>query len=440
MNSENTIYSKILIVYGTKIKADDGCNLLIRTQFGNWPQTKLAQIHSTSETNGYGDFCCSYYRLSDSDRRYGKLFLFFRKHVFKYTKQEKVYDAISYSHKTRGYSLLWDILRKMKIYISSVVVSSGFWEVIFAVKLSESMKKFIEDFHPDIIYCQGYSLSFTLLPLLISRQYDLPICFQTTDDWPNERYKKSPVSYLIKKKARELIGKSDVRMSFGPKMTDEYRSRYNLEFQNTYHLDDINRFDVVKNCNENNFTIIYTGLLGLKRFEAIQDLLLAVRNIKEIKGKVFVRIYTNGIPKDMPEELIKANEITFHELPIHDELPKILKKASMLFLPESFSVDRSWLEYSISTKSHLYMMSGRPILVYGPKYSGTIEYASREKWAFVVNDRNVSEIEEKVRVVLLGGKEVQSQINRARNVALRNHDIYKGIKKFERLIEEAAKK
>ena len=151
----------------------------------------------------------------------------------------------------------------MKIYISRFIVDSGFWEVIFVVRLSEDMKQFIEDFNPDIIYCQGYSLSFTLLPLLISKYYDLPICFQTTDDWPNERYKKSPVSYLVKKKARELITKAETRMSFGAKMTEEYKRRYKVEFENTYHLDDINRFDVVKKCVQSDFTIIYTGLIAL---------------------------------------------------------------------------------------------------------------------------------------------------------------------------------
>ncbi|NTW73079.1 MAG: glycosyltransferase family 4 protein [Eubacteriaceae bacterium] len=428
------------MVYSTKIKADDGCNLLIRTQFGGWPKNKLAQIHSTAEPNGCGDYCCSYFKISDCDRRYGKLFFVLRKYIFKYSKHNSVSDAISYSQKGYTDSIFKNILRKIKVYISGAIVNSGFWEVIFAVRLSESMKKFIEDFKPDIIYCQGYSLSFTVLPLLISKKYDLPICFQTTDDWPNERYKNSPVSYLIKKKARELITNSEARMSFGKKMTDEYRRRYNIEFENTYHLDDINRFDVVKNCVQNDFTIIYTGLLSLRRYEAIQDLLKAVRSIKMLKGKVFIRIYTNGIPVDMPEELIKADEITYQELPRHDELPKILKKASLLFLPESFNVDRSWLEYSISTKSHLYMMSGKPILVYGPKYSGTIEYASQEKWAFVVNEKNISKIEEKVRFVLLGGSVVEAQINRARNVALRNHDIFQGRMKFERIIADAAKK
>lgn len=35
------------------------------------------------------------------------------------------------------------------------------------------------------------------------------------------------------------------------------------------------------------------------------------------------------------------------------------------------------------------MMSNRPVLVYGPSYSGTVDYADRDGWGLVVSERNV---------------------------------------------------
>jgi len=65
-----------------------------------------------------------------------------------------------------------------------------------------------------------------------------------------------------------------------------------------------------------------------------------------------------------------------------------LKGADILFLPETFETQKAQaIQYSISTKATFYMMSERPILVYASPITGIVEYAKRDKWAFVVDEK-----------------------------------------------------
>ena len=424
---------KILFVHALKIKLDDTSNLLIRMQFGDWPKEKMAQIHATAEPDGIGDFCSMYYPLGKMDRFLGNIFIKLRGRVFDMVSMDIVEDMKS----TMSISFLERSIILIKNILGDLLIQSGIWEILFPLRLSPSILKFINDFNPDLIYCQGYTLGFATLPLLISKKLNIPICFQTTDDWPYERYGRSPVNWLIRYRANQLIKHSSVRLAFGKKMQYEYQRRYKVSFDVTYHLDDPKRFLNTSWKSDNTeimYRIIYTGNMSLRRYEAIQDVLKAVRQMPELHGKIKIFVYTTGIPKDLPIDLLTSPEVVFTTLPSHEKLPSVLAEATLLLLPESFNEVRSWLEYSISTKVHLYLMSGRPILVYGPSYSGTVEYAISEDWGIVVSERSVEKLITALRVIITDTDRMQKIENNAKACIRNNHDLARGLVRFREYI------
>jgi glycosyltransferase involved in cell wall biosynthesis len=423
-------YPRVLIIHLSKVKADDACNLLIRTQFGEWPKEKLAQIHSTAEPYGEGEFCSRYYKISSMDRRYGEIFSKLRISVNNnLLSKNKVGDADE-----KKINLAKDSFIKLKHNIANILIDSGIWEAIFSVKLSDEMQRFVNEFNPEIIFCHGSTISFATISLLISKKYNIPICIQNVDDWAYGRYVRSPARWLLRKRAKELIDRSAVRLVFGEKMRRAFEDRYGVKFNVTYHLDDIKRFE--DNYIEENkkIKIIYTGSLELKRHEALYDLLLASRKLDEYKGRIKIEIYTSNVPVDIKKELIEASEVQFYPLPKHNELPSILSKGKILFLPESFNQDRKLIEYSISTKAHLYMMSKKCIVVYGPKYSGTVSYAENDGWALVVKKRNIEMLKEILLEAIAGGERVEKIINNSLKVVSRNHEIGCGKERFYKII------
>jgi glycosyltransferase involved in cell wall biosynthesis len=427
-------YPRVLIVVLTKVKAEDPSNLLIRTQFGNWSKADLAQIYS-GETAGKGEFCGRYYALQAGDRFLGRLFMALRAGVFDMVAMDAVGQSPA-SHRAGRFSR-W--LKSAKHRFGSLLISSGVWEVIFRVRISAAMERFIESFKPDIIYCSGYSLAFTALPLLISRKYGIPICFQTLEDWPAYSYQYSPIGGVFRRQARRLISSAALRLAFGEKMQSLYEKRYRVPFYATYHLDSMERFHFTGSPHaEGMIKIIFTGSLVLNRHECIEDLLKAIRLIQKERPWVGIEVYCSGLPNELSEDLRSAPEVKFLPIPAHEDLPRVLHDADVLFLPEAFSVNIKRLDLAISTKCHLYMMAGRPILVYGPGYGGTIEYAREHGWALVVQQRDARILADAVCRLLDDHALVAELKSKAFKCFSRNHDLSAHRERFELLIEATA--
>ena len=411
---------RILFVLMTKIRKDDPVNLLFRAQFGSWDKKDLAQVHANADPSGEGEFCGSYYRLSECDRFLGGVFLNIRKTVFKMVKMEDISEP---SHGTSK-SFFARLLKMTKKFFGDTLVSSGLWELLFFVRLSKPLQKFVSDFKPDIIYCQGYSLGFTVLPLLISKKLNIPICFQTTDDWPAFTYKNSLAGWILRREVQKLVSRSSLCFAFGEKMKNEYQRRYGVSFHVTYHLDDVNRFRVfAENLDSDNKRIIFTGSLGLNRHECIADLYKAILSLRKNGVPVVLDVYCTGLPKEIPEEIRTSTVVRFFPLPSHEDLGRVLKSADILFLPESFNVDQAKLSLSISTKCHLYMMAERPVLLYGPDYAGSMEYASSNGWGMVVSQRDLVVLSAAVMRLLEEVPLKQHLAQRSAECLRMNHDI-----------------
>jgi len=427
-------YPRVLLVQLTKVKVGDPVNLLIRTQFGDWPKDHLAQIHS-GESPGQGEFCGSYYQLRACDRFLGGLFRQLRGGVMEMV----ALDAVKIQGHSRPVGPLGRCLRILKHRVGNLLMGSGLWEVIFCVRLSRPMAEFIKEFEPDVIYCQGYTLGFATLPLLIARNFSLPICFQTTDDWPRNIYCQSPVGWLLRRQARKLIAYASVRLAFGEKMRYAYQRRYGVPFEATYHLDDPRRFPAgATTKNDPHVTILYVGGLGHRRYEAIADLNAAVTSLAGRMGQIQIKVLCGGIPKEMPSALLDATDIEFGPLPAHEALPGVLAGATVLFLPESFTENPAAIEYSLSTKAHLYMASGRPLLVYGPECSGTVAYAASEGLGVIVNQRDPALLAIGLEKTIGDAASLNACRERAVACFKRNHDLQAGRARILNLLSTAA--
>jgi glycosyltransferase involved in cell wall biosynthesis len=431
--SEVERHPRVLIVVMPKVKADDSANLLIRTEFGNWPKGRLAQIYS-NESPGRGEFCGRYYQLQARDRVLGKLFMRLRARVSRMVAM----GAVTPSPISCPRGLLRRGADAIQKRLGDLLIRSGVWEAVFRVRISRQLAEFVQDFRPEIIYCSGYSLAFAELPLLIADRFNVPICFQTLEDWPLYSYGHSPVGALLRRQATRLIRRAALRLAFGETMKGEYERRYGVPFHVTYHLDDARRFTHAGPQRVGQTKrIVFTGSLVLNRHEGIEDLLRAIRVLQQEGLRVDLHVYCTGVPKEVSDEVRSIPAVTFLPLPSHDDLPRVLQNADVLFLPEAFSVDARRLGMAISTKCHLYMMAERPILAYGPSYGGTMEYARQQGWALVVQQRDIRALTDGLRQ-LLSDRRLGAMLTRhASECFLRNHNLKDGRRRFEQLVAKS---
>lgn len=419
-------YPRVLIIYNSCINKSDQHGVSIRGWFGNWPKENLAQIYSGGEV-GSDKFCGYNFKLGNKERRFGNLFYKLKESSIGQSSSPILLDEnFTKLNKLNFWSLL-------KNKASELLINTGLWELIFKPLISKEMMDFINSFNPQIIYCQGYHLTFAWLPVMIHEKYQLPICFQTGDDWPSFLYSESPFSFvtkpIVRHSAKSLLVKSTVRLANGKLMENDFRKRYGLSFETLMMCDDINRFTKVipqSVVDSGVISIIYTGSLGLGRWISIVDLCKAAQLLQKKGLKIIISVFTNAVPNEAVNTLQDIVNLQIFPGPSHEELPSFLKGADILYLPETFDpVGADLIRLSISTKAHLYMMSEKPVLIYASPITGIVHYAKETNWACIVEEQNVNNLAQALLKMITDNAYCKNLVIKGLEVAYQNHDEIK---------------
>jgi len=377
-------FPRVLVVYHSCINLADQHGVSIRGWFAQWPKENLAQIYSGQES-GRGEFFGSSYKLRHRDRWFGRLFFWLKGSPLGEASIQVV-TVREAAPRASGSSLH----SHAKRIFGRFLLKTGFWELLFPPKLSIELVDWVKQFKPDIIYCQGYTLGFTWLPLMLKHRFGLPICFQTGDDWPEVLYRDSPISFLmrpvVRASAKKLIRTAALRFANGPDMAAEYSKRYQVAFEPMMMSDDYNRFNEcipIRIPNHGEISIMYTGNLSNNRWQSIADLCLAAEELRSDGLDFQITGMVSSVPPEDIELMSTFSNFRLLPAPSHDDLPRYLKGADILFLAEPFDDKRVVdIRLSISTKAHLYMMSERPALIYAPATTGIMSYAGKVGMGF----------------------------------------------------------
>jgi hypothetical protein len=422
--NKSSEFPRVLIINHSRINAVDPHGVSIRTWFAEWPRENLAQIYSGGESDDEG-FCEYNFKLAENERRFGKIFFKIKgsslgqsSYVATLDKNDSQLSKISF-------------LSLIKYRLSNFLINTGLWEIIFSPKLSDKLRRFIQDFSPDVIYCQGYNLTFTWLPAVVHKEFNIPVCFQTGDDWPSYLYRNSPIYFLIKpivhRSLLTLLSLSGARLSNGKLMASDYAMRYHLSFEPLMMCDDPVRFQEAipkRSTDKDTLSILYSGSLGNGRWLSIIDICDAAMKISLSEAiKITVTVFTSVVPKEAVNRLQEISNLKIMPSPLHEELPSYLKGADILFLPETFNPEiAKAIRLSISTKAHLYMMSEKPVLMYGSPITGIVDYAKTGQWAHIVDQQGVQKLVHGLNEMIKDPAYCQQLVENGNMVVSENHD------------------
>lgn len=421
-------YPRVLIVAKGRINDADTANngLLLRNLFGGWPRENLAQIYSSADTGDVG-FFDRYYQLGPQDRRLGKLFYRLKAGELQ-EKTDTTAPVASTTTSTPG------VLGRIKSKLKPLLLDTGIYELIFRPQLSREMIAWVNEFKPDIIFAQGYNLTFSWLPVMLKRETGARVAFLTTDDWPTYLYaghlgESKLFNWLLRpvvtEATKKLMVAVDVAFAFGQPMADEYHARYGKSFIVLSHSDDRKRFDeaVPQRIHELPIhTIAAIGYFNKFRWPLLLDVDRCCRLLGEQGIQVRVAVLSAGMDPEGALELAKCTHIDLMPDPGNDLLPGYLKGADLLLLAEGF--EEGWvaaIRLSISSKSHLYMFSRRPIIVYAHPDTGVAKYAESNQWGWVVAEQKVDVLCAAIKTVLTDGETVNRLISRADETANMHH-------------------
>jgi glycosyltransferase involved in cell wall biosynthesis len=117
------------------------------------------------------------------------------------------------------------------------------------------------------------------------------------------------------------------------------------------------------------------------------------------------------------------------------ELHSALESADLLLLPFSFSESTKYaVERSFPSKTADYLASGRPILVFGPRYSTVVRYAAEQGFAEIVDKCSPDALERGVRKMLSSPAYRSELVAKSLAVFAKNHDIQRQRSEFYSLL------
>jgi glycosyltransferase involved in cell wall biosynthesis len=418
-------YPKVLIVYHSCINKADASCVSLRNWFAEWPKDRLAQIYSGNDL-GEEHFCGQTYRLGDGERRFSRVFFKLKASPLGAANRPMLLGR-------DGGALFDEKLRKKEAFrrqLSMMAINSGIWELLFPPVISSELDQWIGKFRPDIVYSQGYDLSFAWLAVWILKRFSLPGCFHAVDDWPRFLYRNGIFAGLmrryVERAAQNLLKSSNIRFAIGDGMAAEYRTRYGVGIEPLMICDSLDRFHRAapkRLVPDDTVSIVYSGGLGHYRWKSLLDLSRAAMELEQEGVKIKILVFTPSIPPEAAQAFAGRTNMQFEAPPSHEELPSILKGGDILFLPETFDpVEADVIRLSVSTTAPLYMMSEKPVLVYSSPVTGVFDYAKTAGWAYVVDKQEVHLLARAIRRLRRDTHLRERLVSRGIEIAKRNHE------------------
>lgn len=413
-------YPRVLIIYRGEINEYNSGGVAIGNWFRPWPKNKLAHILSGSINPVL--FCAKNYLITGRERRFGLLFSALRRN-WSYIGEETTPAGFGTFTLRRSFS------QSFKAMVRYLAFDTGLWEFIFAPKLSLEMVAWIEDFKPDVIYMPA-DFSFSWYALLVSQRFNIPIVPHIMDDWPSMRYRDTFMGGFIHRAVTQIfmamLTRAPICLTIGPGMKKEYAQRYGIPTEALMCCDDPKRFMrhsyVVPHDAKDSIIVTYCGGLHQNRWKSMMDVAQACQTLRNRGMPIVLNIHTTNMPREAREKLSGFTCTNLLPTPKNEDVPKVLTASTILVHVESFDRKiRQYIRLSVSSKSQIYMMSGRPIFIYGPKGVDVVEYAKAEGWAAVVNSQGTKEVIAEL-VLLIQDTALQQRIcAQAAIVAERHH-------------------
>jgi glycosyltransferase involved in cell wall biosynthesis len=428
---------KILLITSSSFNSYTGTGITLSNLFQGWPLEKIAIIHQDKfQTNT--KVCQHEYKLGEKEEN-----IFF---PFSIIVKPKLNNGSRSGLPIKSKKESKKYIRHR--YIKKLLRSNiGDYDLFKKRVLSDDLKHWIDDFNPDILYLHISSLGFLRFAKRIIKYCKVPYVVHFMDDFYHFNYAKGLLGPFLrniwKKEMHNMILNSDLRIGISEKMAMEYSDIFSAKFYSFFNVIDIDKWDAIKsNCSKSDvFNIIYAGTINNKNNTSLNNFASIVEGLKipNLKIKFFIYSFQPRIGY-YQNNFKKYKNTIVDEVPEGDKIIPLLKNSDLLFLPVDFMAESiSRMRYSMFTKIPAYMISGVPILFWGPDGIASTEYAKKSEWAYVVS-QNDPLILKQALLKLINDKYLRKELcENAKRLALNNHSSEIVRPRFHELIKDSVK-
>jgi glycosyltransferase involved in cell wall biosynthesis len=245
------------------------------------------------------------------------------------------------------------------------------------------------------------------------------------------------------KAQRLILSEAAARLGICETMSAAYAARFGVPFETFMNTADIERFSARVNVEpKKKLSLAYTGsLLPFSQEQSLRDIGAAVVRLHQQGISIRLDIYTPlRFVSPSIQSVTHPDCVFLHDaIENDDDYFQTLRTADILVSPVNFDAQSvHYIRYSMPTKIPSYLSSGTPILVYGPPGVAQVAYAKKERWAYVVDERD-PELLQKGILALAQDLALRKTLSQAAVATTqRNHDSAMVRKRFQSVLAAAA--
>ncbi len=394
----------------------------------NIPKQNIAQIYVTGEMPE-SEVCDNFYQITDRDV-VGMLF------------GKKSTGRIISGKKNIRRGPARQNRKKVKKTVFTMMLRDAVWGT--NIWQTETLRAWTNDFSPNVILFFAGESKFTYnMTIKIADEYNLPIVIYNCEAYyfnETNYIKKgvlSPILYSMfhhsfKKTFAEMMSRCAAAVYGNDKLKNDYSAKFRCNSYVLYTTSDVGF--VKKELIAVPPVISYLGSLGLGRDKVLCEI---ADTLCDIDSSYRLDIY-GRIPNDEVEKnLIDCQGINYCGVLPYDKVIEIMHKSDLLVHGEcisDFIVNN--FKYAFTTKIADSLSCGTPFLLYAPDGLACTEYLKQNNCACVVTRKE--DLKDSLQRILFDQKLRSSYVDKAREIALKNHNTQKNCDEFERIIAEAA--
>lgn len=406
---------------------NNGGNVLSNI-FQAFPNANIAQIYCSGELP-QNSICRKYYQISDS-----MLLTSTKGRIL----DEKFYgtDALEQSE------IIENKIKKRipNVFKETALLAREFLWTIANWK-TKDLRKFVYDFHPDIIFAPCYSyFHVSKVALYVKGIAKCPmISYISDDNYSLRQLQFDPFFWINRLITRKWIRKHFAESAFVYTMTDLQKKEYEALLKRPMKvLCKAADFSYCKKEVSLPVRFIYAGGLYLNRWKMLIKLAEAIANVNKTEKKAELHIYSGSALSKRKFAKLNDGENSFlHNAIPYSELIEQYHKSDVALHTESFDLKNSLItRLSFSTKIIDCMNSGCAILAIGPSTQAGIAYLRENDAAICVND--VKDLYSVVNEIVDNIEIVRIYAEKANRLGMKKHqkdDIERGLRQdFDNVI------
>ncbi len=361
---------KVLIIAHNSFSKVSNNGKTLESIFGDFSKKNIAQVFFSENEDPDFDFCDNYFKITDSDVLKN---LIKGNHDCGRQIKIKTENKDSKNIKKNQPSLLFRLAKSKSENLN--FFRDMLWQ--FNTWKSPSFLRWIETFNPDVIFYVGGNFGFShKIARFTSTHFKVPLVTYFTDDYLIHPINNNIFDAIQRKRMKNFYSKtieqSSLCFAIGTSMANDYTEYFNKKFFPL--MNSVEKQDYLPYLNRNNLTISYFGGLHLERWKML------VRFAKLLPSGV-LNVYSISKPEEaILEQFTKANIVYKGAVDGQNLKNAILDSDLLLHVESDDKFYRSLTKLSVSTKIPEYLISGRPIIGFGP-----IEVASMK----ILEDNNI---------------------------------------------------